>query len=161
PLAVNLTYMITAYGEATPDTKDQRILGRAMQVLNEQPFLPRDEISAHFPGTGLEDQVESVHIRPKDVTLEEMSRLWSAFMTQYRTSAVYDVSVVLIDNDVTDPTGPPVLRRGEDDPGVFTKAGLPPLLTRAVPPELMRRARQVINQPAVEVGQVLTFEGER
>jgi len=161
PLAINLTYMITAYGEATPDTKDQRILGKAMQVLNEQPFLPRDEISARFPGTGLENQVESVHIRPKDVTLEEMSRLWSAFMTQYRTSAVYDISVVLIDNEVIESTGPPVLRRGEDDPGVFTEAGLPPLLTRAVPPELMRRALQVTNQPAVEVGQVLTFEGER
>lgn len=161
PLAINLTYMITAYGEATPDTKDQRILGKALQVLNERPVLLRDDIRAHFPGTGLEDQVESVRIRPRDVSLEEMSRLWSAFMTQYRTSAVYDVSVVLIDNDAIDPTGPAVLRRGESDSGVFAEAGLPPLLSRAVPPALVRHGPQVTNQPAVEIGQVLTFEGQR
>jgi hypothetical protein len=161
PLAINLTYMITAYGEATPETKDQRILGKALQVLNEHPVLLRDAIRAHFPGTGLEEQVESVRIKPRDVSLEEMSRLWSAFMTQYRTSAVYDVSVVLIDNDTIEPVGPPVLRRGEGDSGVFAEAGLPPLLTRAIPPELIRHARQVTNQPAVEIGQVLTLEGQR
>src|SRR4051794_10091038 len=44
PLAINLTYMITAYGEATPETKDQRILGKAMQVLNERPVLLPDAI---------------------------------------------------------------------------------------------------------------------
>jgi hypothetical protein len=82
-------------------------------------------------------------------------------MTQYRTSAVYDVSVVLIDNDAIDPTGPAVLRRGESDSGVFAEAGLPPLLSRAVPPALIRHGLQVTNQPAVEIGQVLTLEGER
>ena len=161
PLAINLTYMITAYGEATPETKDQRILGKAMQVLNERPVLLPDAILAYSPGTGLEDQIDRVRIRPRDVSLEELSRMWSAFMTPCRTSAVYDVSVVLIDNDVTDSTALPVLQRGEGDSGVFTDAGLPPLLIDATAPELVRRGRQVIHQPAVELGQALTLEGDR
>lgn len=161
PLAINLTYMITAYGEATPETKDQRILGRAMQLLDEHAALLPQDVRDHFPGSGLEDQLEGVRITPRDVSLEEMSRMWATFMTQYRTSAVYDVAVVLIDHDDVAPSGPPVVRRGEDDPGVFTSAGLPPLLSAATAPELTRRGRQAIHQPAVRVGETLTLEGDR
>jgi hypothetical protein len=161
PLAINLTYMITAYGEPTPETKDQQILGVAMQFLHDNPVLRRDDIRNAFPGTGLEDQLERVRITPRDFSLEDMSRLWATFMTQYRTSASYDVSVVLIDNKRPTPGGPPVLRRGEEDRGVFAEAGLPPVLTVARPPALLRREAQVTYQPAIRLGEVLTLEGER
>lgn len=161
PLAINLTYLITAYGEATAEIKEQLILGKAIQVLNESPVLLPDAIRAYSPGTGLEDQIDRVRIRPRDVSLEELSRLWSAFMTPCRTSAVYDVSVVLIDNDANDPTALAVLQRGPGDSGVFSEAGLPPFLTAANPPELLRRGQQVTHQPAVELGHALTLEGDR
>jgi hypothetical protein len=161
PLAINLTYMITTYGEATPDAKDQRILGLAMQFLNDNPVLRRDDIRNAFPGTGLEDQFERVRITPRDVSLEDMSRMWSTFMTQYRTSAAYDVSVVLIDNLRPAPGGLPVVRRGEEDAGVLAEAGLPPVLTSARPPALLRRGGQVTYQPAIRLGEILTLEGER
>jgi Pvc16 N-terminal domain len=161
PLAINLTYMITTYGEATPETKDQVILGVAMQFLNDHPVLLADDIKNAFPGTGLENQFERVRITPREVSLEEMSRMWSTFMTQYRTSAAYDVSVVLVDNSVPVPAASPVLRRGVDDTGVFVEPGFPPLLTAALGPELLRRGAQVTRQPAVRLGQVLTIEGER
>ena len=161
PLAINLTYMITTYGEATPETKDQVILGVAMQFLNDHPVLLADDITSRFPGTGLENQFERVRITPRDVSLEEMSRMWATFMTQYRTSAAYDVSVVLVDNGDPVPAASPVLRRGVDDTGVFVEPGFPPLLTAAVGPELLRRGTQVTRQPAVRLGEVLTIEGER
>lgn len=161
PLAINLTYMITTYGEATPETKDQVILGIAMQFLNDHPVLLADDIQNAFPGTGLESQFERVRITPRDVSLEEMSRMWSTFMTQYRTSAAYDVSVVLVDNSVPVPAASPVLRRGIGDTGVFVEPGFPPLLTAALGPELLRHGTQVTRQPAVRVGEVLTIEGER
>lgn len=160
-LAINLTYMITAYGEPTPETKDQRILGLAMQFLNDHPALRAEDIKNAFPGTGLENQFERVRITPRDLSLEEMSRMWSTFMTQYRTSAAYDVSVVLIDSSISVPAAPPILRRGEDDPGVLSEAGLPPVLAAASPPELIRRRGRVTYQPAIHLGQTLTLEGER
>ena len=160
PLAINLTYIITTYGEATPETKDQRILGLAMQFFNDHPVLLPGDISNAFPGSGLETQFERVRITPRDLSLEDMSRMWSTFMTQYRTSTAYDVSVVLIDSAGA-ASGPPVLRRGEQDAGVFVGAGLPPLLTAVLPPELLRRGNQVVRQPGVLLGQTLTLEGER
>jgi hypothetical protein len=39
-----------------------------------------------------------VRVTLQPLSLEEMSRLWSTFQTQYRLSVAYEVSVVLIDS---------------------------------------------------------------
>jgi hypothetical protein len=161
PLALNLSYMLTAYGETGPEGRDHRVLGLAMQFLHDHPLLLPDDIRRVFPGTGLDEQIELARITPRTLSLEEMVRMWGTFMTQYRVSAAYDVSVVLIDSLVAAPAAAPVLRRGEDDRGAVAESSLPPLLTRALPPELLRRGMQVTWQPAVRVGETLTIEGDR
>jgi hypothetical protein len=55
----------------------------------------------------------------------------------------------------------PILRRGEEDQGVFSQAGLPPMLSRILPPELLRRNGQAVFPAAARLGQTLTVEGER
>jgi hypothetical protein len=160
PLALVLSYMLTAYGDGGPEAKDHRILGLAMQFLNDNVLLMAHDIRAAFPGSGLEDQVDRVRITPRVLNLEELVRMWGTFMTQYRISTAYDVSVVLIDStDVPAPA--PVLRRGSQDQGVLSEASLPPLLIRVVPPELLRRNGQIITQPAATLGQTLTLIGDR
>src|SRR5579859_298347 len=161
PLALTLSYLITAYGEAGPDSKDHHVLGLAMQFFHTHPILTPDDIRNLAPGSGLEDQIERVRFIPHALALEELTKLWGAFLTQYRVSMAYDASVVLIDPAPASVSAAPVLRRGDEDQGVFVFASLPPSLQRIAPPELLRRAGQSIMPEAARLGDTLTIEGER
>jgi hypothetical protein len=98
PLALNLYYLLSAYGqnEDDPDPYSHRLLGEAMRLFHEQPLLDPAAIRAALPGNDLHEQVERVRISLQPLSLEEMSKLWSTFQTQYRISVAYEVSVVLI-----------------------------------------------------------------
>ena len=98
PLALNLYYLITAYGEDNNELIAQFLLGRAMRVLHDHPLLMPKEISDALADSELHDQIERVRITPQPMSLEEMSKLWMTFQTQYRISAAYEVSVVLIES---------------------------------------------------------------
>lgn len=114
PLALDLHYLLTAYGAADLDA--EILLGYAMQLLHETPVLTRSAIRKAFsvasPVTDklvpasvpdrnpadLADQVELCKIAPRYLSTEELSRMWSAMQTRYRPSMAYDVSVVLIES---------------------------------------------------------------
>jgi hypothetical protein len=121
PLALDLHYLITAYGAA--DLHAEIVLGYAMQLLHENPVLTRNAIrvalqrppddEATLPpalralaGSGLQDQVEQLRIAPEFLNTEELSKFWTAAQARYRSSAAYQVSVVLI--QATDPTRSPL-----------------------------------------------------
>jgi hypothetical protein len=113
PLALDLHYLLTAYG--ADDLDAEILLGYAMQLLHENPGLSRDMIRKTFSVTSpvtdkllppsaaglnaadLADQVELCKVTPRYLTTEELSRLWSAMQARYRPSMAYDVSVVLIE----------------------------------------------------------------
>ncbi len=120
PLAINLYYLLTAYGEDHNKLIDHLLLGRAMRMMHDLPQLSRSEIQKALPVSRLHQQVEKVRISPQPMTIDELSKLWSAFQTQYRISAAYEVSVVLIDSRRAQPAPLPVLKRGPDDRGVDT-----------------------------------------
>ena len=111
PLPLNLFYLVTAYGEGDDDIKSHRLLGRAMSVLHDHPLLGRAEIELIVPDSELQNQVERVRITFQPISLDEMSKLWMIFQTNYRISAAYQVSVVLIDSTRTTQTALPVLKR--------------------------------------------------
>jgi hypothetical protein len=113
PLALDLHYLLTAYG--AKDFHAEILLGYGMHVLHETPVLVRDAIrKALTPspvnGNGLPppfeslstselaDQVEQIKITPEFLGTEEMSKLWSAFQTHYRPTAAYMASVVLVES---------------------------------------------------------------
>lgn len=115
PLALDLHYLLTAYGAA--ELHAEILLGYGMQLLYETPVLTRAAIrrslappSAVTPGGGLPpalealftselaEQVEQIRITPQPLTTEEISKLWAAFQTKYRPTAAYQVSVVLIES---------------------------------------------------------------
>src|SRR4029450_10954135 len=113
PLPLTLYYLITAYSDDEDDTASHRLLGQAMSVLHDHPLLrARETKNATSTTHGLADstqheQVERVRITLQPLTLEEMSKLWSPFQTQYRLSAAYQVSVILIERKKTDVTASP------------------------------------------------------
>lgn len=107
-LALNLHYLLTAYGAG--DYHAEVLLGHAMYVMHEMPVLTRDAIRAAIPvpppasvpngltAALLADQIEQIRITPRTMSVEELSKIWSALHTQYRPTAVYEVSVVLIES---------------------------------------------------------------
>jgi hypothetical protein len=125
PLALNLYYLITAYGLDDDELLAHRLLGRAMAVLHDHPLLGADEINAALTESDLDQQVERVRITPQPMTVEEMSKLWTTFQTQYRMSAAYQARVVLIESRLPVRTAPPVLARGDaGDVGVLVRPTL-------------------------------------
>jgi hypothetical protein len=144
PLALNLHYLVTAYGrgEADNDGVSHRVLGGAMSVLHDHPVLGQSEIASSLPNNDLAEQFERLRITPLTVGVEEMSRLWTVFQTQYRISTAYEVTVVLIDSRALTRAALPVLTRGPGDRGVATITGSAPTIDEIRPQNLQPAARQ-------------------
>jgi hypothetical protein len=163
PLALNLHYLLTAYGHA--DLQAEILLGYGMHLLHERPFLDRDTIRKALsftpldpmilpdafrdpPAANLAEQLEALRITFEPMDTEELSRMWSATQASYRPSAGYEVSVVLI--EATEPADSPlpVLTRTV----TATPALVPPYptITAVEPPD----AKEV-----AELGDVVTLRG--
>src|SRR5262249_52607581 len=122
------------------DTGSHRLLGQAMSIFHDHPLLGADEIknatstTTDLADSNLHEQIERVRITLQPLTIEEMSKLWSPFQTQYRLSAAYQVSVILIESTRPVRSPLPVLTRGRDDRGVTSvTGGLPALDEVRVP----------------------------
>jgi hypothetical protein len=132
PLALTLHYLLTAFGRDNDTTLPfgHQLLGRAMSIFYDHAVLGPDEIraatSASLPTSDLDRQVERVRITLQPMSLEEISKLWSGLVTQYRLSVGYEVSVALIDSTLPKRTPLPVLTRGAGDKGVISQASLIP-----------------------------------
>jgi hypothetical protein len=175
PLALDLHYLLTAYG--TADLQAEILLGFAMQVLHEIPVFARGQIDAIFSGlggnvpialqqalqqSGLADQVEQIKITPEYLNSEEMSKLWTAVQSNYRPTAAYQATVVLIEAEQPGITALPVLTRGprveveglgEREQGIIAQPGLVPILptiTAIEPP---------LQQSSARLGDVITIRG--
>ncbi len=131
PLALDLHYLLTAYGIA--ELQAEVLLGYGMQLLHDNPVLSRAAIRTALnpsPVSGallpsvyqalrsadLAEQVELLKITPTAMNAEEMSRLWSALTAHYRPTAAFQVSVVLIESQAPAVSPLPVLTRGQRIP---------------------------------------------
>ena len=147
-LPLNLHYLLTAYGRDNRDDLGHRVLGRAMILLHDYPLLGAAEIQAALPDNDLWQQVERIRITPQPLTLDEMSKLWTTFQTQYRISVAYEVGVVLVDSFRRGRAPLPVLSR---TPSAFASAAPPfPTVDALVLPD---------KRPSAFLGDTLTLEG--
>jgi hypothetical protein len=153
PLALNLYYFLTAYGRNNDEVFSHRLLGKAMSILHDHPLLGAEEIEAALPGNDLHQQVERVRITPQPLSIDDISKLWTMFQTEYRISAAYEVAVVLIESRRPARTPLPVLTRGPGDEGVPAQPDLTPpfpTLESVHPPQ---------RQPSVRLGETLVLNG--
>lgn len=126
-LPLRLYYLLTAIGlDADDDTSRHDRLGKAMLNLHDQP-----ELGEFSPATGIKNQPDPIRITLQPMSLDEMSKLWSAFQTAYRPSVAYEVAVVLIESEKAAPVPMPVLFRGETDRGWDSTTLLPAQLVEA------------------------------
>jgi hypothetical protein len=135
-LPLTLHYLVTAFG--VDEARAHEVLGTAMSILHDHPVLGAKEIqdanAADLPAADLHLQAERIRITPLALPTDELFKLWSGFQTNYRLSAAYELSVVLIDSRRPALTPLPVLRQGPDDRGPVATAGSAPSLTGVVPP---------------------------
>ncbi|WP_413173210.1 DUF4255 domain-containing protein [Anabaena azotica] len=153
PLALNLYYLITAYAQDNEDIISHRLLGEVMRIFHDYPILNPADIRSALPESDLQNQIERVKITPQTLNLEEISKLWATFQTQYRISVAYEVSAILIDSSLPVRTPLPVLTRGFDDQGILAQANLLPAfptLQSVQPPN---------QQPSVRLGESLILTG--
>ena len=154
PLALTLWYLVTSYSQADDDTVSHRLLGGAMSALNQAPVLDRAAIQAALPGNDLYLQAERVRVTPDTLDIEEISKLWTAFQTNYRISAAYQVSAVLIKNPVGASAPLPVLGRGPGDQG-------PAAQTSAAVPGVLRSVAPADGQLSARLGGVIVLTGDQ
>ncbi|MBD2511489.1 DUF4255 domain-containing protein [Nostoc sp. LEGE 12447] len=171
PLALNLYYLLTAYAqnEDYPDPTSHTLLGEAMSAFHDYPILNPQDIQNALPTADLGNQIEKVRITTQPLNLDELSKLWTTFQTQYRISTAYEVSVVLIDSTRLTKTPPPVLSRGAGDFGVTTQADLispyPTITTinfdviEAARENLPAYQKPLLKKPTANLGDNLTLIG--
>jgi hypothetical protein len=152
PLALDLRYLLTAYGAREFDA--EVLLGYGMQLLHMVPVPSREQIGGRLPlalqPSLLGQQVEMIKITPEVMSTEELSKLWAAFQARYRPTAAYVASVVLIESPSAGRVPLPVLTRG-----IRVQPDLLPTLpgiTAVRPPN---------GQPGAVLGDVVTIEGHR
>ena len=171
PLALDLHYLITAYGSA--DMHAEILLGYAMQLLHEFPGFSRQQLRTALgnpappvtggdpalPGpfgtlsaTDLADQIELLKIAPIYHSVEDLSKLWTSMQARYRPSMAYLVSVVLIQGTGATQSAPPVLKRGKDDRGPVSTATSFPALASV-------RPSAADSLPAIRLGDDLSIRG--
>jgi hypothetical protein len=110
PLSVDLHYLLTAHGSTAIDddfvdeTRAHLLLGSAMRVLHDYPVVTEDLRTVRVPQNqpivdpALVGELESVKVTLDPVSLEDLSKVWTALTLPYRASAAYRVTVVQIES---------------------------------------------------------------
>lgn len=165
PLALDLHYLLTAYG--SHDWQAEALLGYALLMLHQNPVLSRNEITNALtaladPGpnnpfssnplstllvtAGLADQIELIKITPATLGREEVAWLWTALKADYRPTYPFQVSVVLIQSPTDISFALPVLTRH-----IKARPIMPAQVLEVVPPKGIAAAAS---------GETVTVQGE-
>jgi hypothetical protein len=118
-LALDLHYLLTAYGKQDSELDAHHVLGHGMSVIHDNGAIPREVIRAAVAATGspiasadLADQIEMIRLSPERLSDEDMFRLWTVFQAKFRVSVGYCASVVLIERPARFRKAPPVRQMG-------------------------------------------------
>jgi hypothetical protein len=105
--ALDLYYLFSFYGNET-DLEPQRLLGSAIRTMNDRRILTAEMVKetladstfSFLQDSNLADQIQQINVLPMDMSLDDLSKTWSAFFqTPYILSIVYKVMVVLIESE--------------------------------------------------------------
>ncbi|HNX09443.1 MAG TPA: DUF4255 domain-containing protein [Methanothrix sp.] len=115
--ALDLNYLLTFHGNENR-LEPQRVMGCVIRTLHSTPLLTRQEISDaikgsdFLEGSDLADEVKQIKITPINLSLEEMSKIWSVFFqTPYFLSVAYRASLIFIDGRDMPSSALPVRQR--------------------------------------------------
>lgn len=117
-VALDLHYLVSFSGDEQ-QLVPQRMLGTALASLHSVPGLTRAELTTASQGeawlaeSDVAEELESVRFRLGELSLDDMSKVWSVFLhVPYRLSVAYGASVVLIEAPIAAREALPVRERG-------------------------------------------------
>lgn len=90
PLPLRLHYLLTPISRSSP-SMEQRILGRAMQLLHTVPIISGSLLQGELAGTAAE-----LHVHLEALGIEEITRVWDALEGSYQLSVSYEVTLARI-----------------------------------------------------------------
>ncbi|MEP0802237.1 DUF4255 domain-containing protein [Funiculus sociatus] len=105
--ALDLHYMISFYGNEV-ELEPQRLLGSVVRTLKDQSTLTQEMIwdtiadsnFTYLADSNLSEQIEEIDFVPMDLSLEDLSKVWSVFFqTPYTLSVAYRATVVIIEGE--------------------------------------------------------------
>lgn len=108
PLALDLTYMVTAHSAAEPlaRTLDEHLmLGKVMQTLYDNAVLRAPYLEGSLAMSG-----EELRITAENMDTDQLVRLWQFGDLPYKLSLVYRVGPILLESTRVKP-GPRVVER--------------------------------------------------
>src|SRR5262249_28115468 len=104
PLSVNLHYLVTAYRSVPApgggavmfdDTNAHFLLGSAMRVLHDVPVVTDGITTVRAPSglvvlhESLREEFEQVKVTLEPLTLEDVTKVWTALALRFRPSGPY------------------------------------------------------------------------
>jgi hypothetical protein len=92
PLSLNFFYLVTPITSLAAN--DHKLLSKTMQVFYDNAILKGSQLEG-----ALRTNAEELRVILNPMTLEDLNRLWSAFMRPLRLSVCYEVKVVFIDSE--------------------------------------------------------------
>lgn len=129
--ALELHYMLSFYGNNT-ELEPQRLMGSVVRAMSDRAVIEASQIIdtisdntfGFLAASDLADQIQQISVLPLDLSLEDMSKVWSVFFqTAYVLSLAYKITVVMIDGEDQVPRALPV--RDRHLAGVTALAGQP------------------------------------
>jgi hypothetical protein len=98
PLPLDLYYLLTVW--AADAVKQQRILGWAMRTLEDSSTLSANRLNHYSPEADVFSPNEKIELMYQQISLQELSNLWSAFKVSLPFSVAYKASTVGIDSAI-------------------------------------------------------------
>jgi len=169
PLSLNLHYLMTAYADSDTaqdsDLAAQLVLCDAMRVFHDYAIIPPDLAKLSDPAQTILDpdlvgEYERVKITLQPVSIEEISKIWTAMPhAHFRRSVLYEVAVVQIASRLPRRLPRPVKTRRVSltlsrRPEITAVYRTPAPAVPSLPPEPR-------GDPRVKVHQEITIEGLR
>lgn len=119
PLSLDLHYLLTVLGVNDSDESTaQQVLGDVMRILHDYSIitdnLHKKQSDVKILDASLQGQFEKIRITQAPISLEDITKVWTALTKPYRLSVAYNVSVVQIESRLERPikrlVGEPPLR---------------------------------------------------
>jgi hypothetical protein len=92
PLSLNLFYLVTPLTNSAEN--DHKLLGKTMRIFYDNAIVKGSVLQGV-----LQETAEELRIILNPISMEDITKLWSAFMRPYHLSVSYEVKVIYIDSE--------------------------------------------------------------
>lgn len=106
PLPLRLQYLVTPMTQSNADDSletEQVILGKVLQTFHDHPQMFGVDLRDDFAGSN-----RVISVRFEILSVDELTRIWDALDTPYRTSVCYEASIIEVESGHQPASGAPV-----------------------------------------------------